>query len=181
MSQKKNVEAMLISMGMEKTYIARAFNVYAKNYGHSYNAEVMTEIIIRLKAKDEAKKQNSANKYAKDMAKTQKRTQPSANKNAKNNVKYNTNGDILKYKKVEPSAPTYKDELAIYNNKRNASMTEGGLKSSTNKGGMKYKPETPSAPISNNMNDEKSCNNISTKSKLVCEGYMYKEGKLFKT
>eukprot|EP01083_Nonionella_stella_P191531 708832_1 len=57
MSQsKQNITEALISMGFQKNYIVRAFKVYEKTYGHSYNIEVITEIIIRLQNKDKAKK-----------------------------------------------------------------------------------------------------------------------------
>ena len=38
-------------------YIQRAFKVYIKNYGHSYNIEVITELITRLQMKDRGKEQ----------------------------------------------------------------------------------------------------------------------------
>jgi len=42
-------------MGFQANYIQRAFKVYEKNYGHSYNVEVITEIIVRLQNKDKQK------------------------------------------------------------------------------------------------------------------------------
>merc|ERR1712130_672472 len=53
-----DITSMLISMGFPPNYIQRAFKVYEKNYGHSYNVEVITEIIVRLQNKDKAKKGN---------------------------------------------------------------------------------------------------------------------------
>ena len=58
MSNKKDIQEMLLSMGFPSSYIGRAFKVYEKNYGHDYNVEVLTELIIRLQNKDKVKKQN---------------------------------------------------------------------------------------------------------------------------
>eukprot|EP01083_Nonionella_stella_P178094 628110_1 len=55
MASKKVIQEMLGSMGFEPNYMQRAFKVYEKNYGHSYNVEVITEIIIRLQNKDQVK------------------------------------------------------------------------------------------------------------------------------
>jgi len=55
MSNKGDIQEMLISMGFQANYIQRAFKVYEKNYGHSYNVEVITEIIVRLQNKDKSK------------------------------------------------------------------------------------------------------------------------------
>ena len=46
---------MVISMGFQSNYVTRAFKVYEKNYGYSYNVEVITEIIVRLQNKDKAR------------------------------------------------------------------------------------------------------------------------------
>eukprot|EP01083_Nonionella_stella_P275901 937151_1 len=43
-------------MGFTPGHIDRAFRVYEKNYGHSYNVDVFTELIIRLQKKDKLKK-----------------------------------------------------------------------------------------------------------------------------
>eukprot|EP01083_Nonionella_stella_P051704 137271_1 len=51
----KDIQEMLVSMGFQPNYIQRAFRVYEKNYGHSYNVEVITEIIVRLQNKDKIK------------------------------------------------------------------------------------------------------------------------------
>eukprot|EP01083_Nonionella_stella_P153343 492613_1 len=55
MASKKVIQEMFVSMGFQPNYIQRGFKVYEKNYGHSYNVEVITEIIIRLQNKDEMK------------------------------------------------------------------------------------------------------------------------------
>eukprot|EP01084_Bolivina_argentea_P038454 71086_1 len=56
MSSKKSICDELIAMGFQKNYIDRACKIYEKNYGHSYNTEVITEIIRRLQNKDNDKK-----------------------------------------------------------------------------------------------------------------------------
>eukprot|EP01083_Nonionella_stella_P287383 978213_1 len=56
MSSKQSICDELIAMGFQKNYIDRAFKVYEKNYGHSYNTKVITEIISRLQNKDNDKK-----------------------------------------------------------------------------------------------------------------------------
>eukprot|EP01083_Nonionella_stella_P008266 23783_1 len=55
MASKKVIQEMFVSMGFQPNYIQRGFKVYEKNYGHSYNVEVITEIIIRLQNKDQVK------------------------------------------------------------------------------------------------------------------------------
>eukprot|EP01084_Bolivina_argentea_P060615 110729_1 len=55
MSSKKDIRESLLSMGFSANYIDRAFTVYEKKYGYSYNVEVMTEVIVRLQNKDNAK------------------------------------------------------------------------------------------------------------------------------
>ena len=64
MSNKQNIEEMLVNMGFSSDYIRRAFKVYEKNYGHSYNVEVITETIVRLQNKDKAKQKNKGAKKA---------------------------------------------------------------------------------------------------------------------
>eukprot|EP01084_Bolivina_argentea_P240177 403568_1 len=61
MSNKRDIQEMLVSMGFPKDYIGRAFKVYEKNYGHSYNVEVITEIIVRLQNKDKSKVKSAWN------------------------------------------------------------------------------------------------------------------------
>eukprot|EP01084_Bolivina_argentea_P268926 456913_1 len=53
--RRSPMEETLVSLGFQKNYIGRAFKVYEKNYGFSYNIEVMTEIIVRLQNKDKLK------------------------------------------------------------------------------------------------------------------------------
>eukprot|EP01084_Bolivina_argentea_P065937 120201_1 len=60
MSNKRNIQETLVSVGFSKNYIVRAFKVYEKNYGHNYNIDVIAEIISRLQNKDRAKKQSNA-------------------------------------------------------------------------------------------------------------------------
>eukprot|EP01083_Nonionella_stella_P076680 209088_1 len=55
MASKRDIQQMMVDMGMDKSYIQRAFKVYEKNYGHSYNIEVITEIVVRLQHKDKCK------------------------------------------------------------------------------------------------------------------------------
>ncbi len=55
MSNKKDIQEMLVNMEFKPNYITRAFKVYEKTFGHSYNVEVITEIIVRLQNKDKAK------------------------------------------------------------------------------------------------------------------------------
>eukprot|EP01084_Bolivina_argentea_P210760 358628_1 len=52
MSNKQVIQETLVSMGFVKNYICRALKVFEKNYGHSYNIDVITEIIVRLQNKD---------------------------------------------------------------------------------------------------------------------------------
>eukprot|EP01084_Bolivina_argentea_P055636 101963_1 len=56
MSNKQNIQETLVSMGFQRNYIVRAFQVYEANYGHSFNIEVITEIITRLQTKDKQAK-----------------------------------------------------------------------------------------------------------------------------
>eukprot|EP00483_Globobulimina_turgida_P003085 UN03090 len=56
MSEKQNITATLVSMGFPGSYVRRAFAVSEKNYGNTYNIEVITEIIVRLQTKDKNKK-----------------------------------------------------------------------------------------------------------------------------
>eukprot|EP01083_Nonionella_stella_P040238 109327_1 len=55
MASKRDIQQMMVDMGIEKLYIQRAFKVYEKSYGHSYNIEVLTEIVVRLQNKDKHK------------------------------------------------------------------------------------------------------------------------------
>eukprot|EP01084_Bolivina_argentea_P256570 432020_1 len=57
MSTKETIQAKLVSLGFEQSYIQRAFKVSKKNWGHISNIEVITEIIVRLQNKDKATKQ----------------------------------------------------------------------------------------------------------------------------
>eukprot|EP01084_Bolivina_argentea_P240173 403561_1 len=59
MAEKQNITQMFITMGFSKNHIGRAFTVYERNFGHSYNIEVITEIIFRLQRKDQSKKDDS--------------------------------------------------------------------------------------------------------------------------
>ena len=61
MSNKQDIQQILISMGFPSNYIGRAFKVYEKNYGYGYNVEVITEIIVRLQNKD--KRRANRNNY----------------------------------------------------------------------------------------------------------------------
>jgi len=60
MANKQDIQEMLKEMGFEQNYIQKAFQVYEdftqKNYGHSYNVEVITEITIRLQNEDKTKR-----------------------------------------------------------------------------------------------------------------------------
>ena len=53
---------MLASMGFPSSYMRIAFKVHGKNYGHSYNVEVITEIMVRLQNKDISKGFNIGDK-----------------------------------------------------------------------------------------------------------------------
>eukprot|EP01083_Nonionella_stella_P225266 801057_1 len=66
MASKKDIQEMLVSMAFEPTYIQRAFKVYERNYGRSYNVEVITEIIVRLQNKDKIKLNRKKSGHAKD-------------------------------------------------------------------------------------------------------------------
>lgn len=43
-------------MGIKKSYIRRAFNVYERNFGSQFILESTLEIVVRLQKKDELKK-----------------------------------------------------------------------------------------------------------------------------
>eukprot|EP01084_Bolivina_argentea_P108629 194142_1 len=66
MASKKDIQEMLVSMTFQPTYIQRAFKVYEKNYGRSYNVEVITEIIVLLQNKDKIKLNRKKSGHAKD-------------------------------------------------------------------------------------------------------------------
>ena len=55
MSNKTDIQDMLVMEGFESHYINRALQVYEKGYGHSYNVQIIREIIVRLLFKDKAK------------------------------------------------------------------------------------------------------------------------------
>merc|ERR1712130_637475 len=84
-----DITSMLISMGFPPNYIQRAFKVYEKNYGHSYNVEVITEIIVRLQNKDKAKKaknkQNNPEKDKSPKPKSPKSSPPKSQKKPTDN------------------------------------------------------------------------------------------------
>eukprot|EP01083_Nonionella_stella_P040237 109326_1 len=56
--EKRDIQQMMIGMGFQASYLERAFKVYEKNYGHSYNVEVITEIVVRLQNKDMMSRNN---------------------------------------------------------------------------------------------------------------------------
>eukprot|EP01084_Bolivina_argentea_P268925 456912_1 len=96
--RRSPMEETLVSLGFQKNYIGRAFKVYEKNYGFSYNIEVMTEIIVRLQNKDKLK------------AKTQKR-------NAADKESQPSSSPRFKPKRPAPSAPPrFKPkQIVLYN------------------------------------------------------------------
>eukprot|EP01084_Bolivina_argentea_P270692 460345_1 len=55
MSNQKEIVNTLMTLGYTSDIIQRAFKVYIRNYGHSYNVEVLAEIILRLRKKDALK------------------------------------------------------------------------------------------------------------------------------
>eukprot|EP01083_Nonionella_stella_P135522 412243_1 len=55
MSTKSSAQTDLLSMGFPAPYIQRAFKIFEKNYGLSYNVDVLAEIVIRLQHKDRNK------------------------------------------------------------------------------------------------------------------------------
>ena len=59
MSNKKDILDSLVSTGFPLNYVRRAFKVFEKNYGHSYNVEVIAEIIACLQNKDKCKNEKN--------------------------------------------------------------------------------------------------------------------------
>jgi len=64
MSTRDDVHAMLVNLGFTDNYINRAFKVYEKNYGMSYDVDMLTELIVRLQNKDKNKKNASSPRAA---------------------------------------------------------------------------------------------------------------------
>eukprot|EP01084_Bolivina_argentea_P268927 456916_1 len=88
--RRSPMEETLVSLGFQKNYIGRAFKVYEKNYGFSYNIEVMTEIIVRLQNKDKLKaktqKRNAADKESQPSLSPNKSLNKQKDSNNKNKI-----------------------------------------------------------------------------------------------
>eukprot|EP00486_Rosalina_sp_Unknown_P003695 CAMPEP_0201577096 /NCGR_PEP_ID=MMETSP0190_2-20130828/23310_1 /ASSEMBLY_ACC=CAM_ASM_000263 /TAXON_ID=37353 /ORGANISM="Rosalina sp." /LENGTH=715 /DNA_ID=CAMNT_0048008757 /DNA_START=120 /DNA_END=2264 /DNA_ORIENTATION=- len=108
MSNKKDIQEMLVSMGFKPNYITRAFKVYEKNYGHSYNVEVITEIIVRLQNKDKAKQKSKGSDKDKSPQPPPKDKDKKDNKSnkGKSNKDRDNNNKKDKPSKSSPSKPS---------------------------------------------------------------------------
>eukprot|EP01084_Bolivina_argentea_P183745 317026_1 len=87
-SNKQQIQETLVSMGFQKNYIIRAFEVYEKNYGHSYNIEVITEIINHLQNEDNKHIKSQVNQQAVQLVQTQQAKQHTTEKQITQQVVY---------------------------------------------------------------------------------------------
>jgi len=169
MSNKKDISEMLVSMGFPLNYIQRAFKVYEKNYGHSYNVEVITEIIVRLQNKDKSKKKQSSPQQQPNNDKNNKKP-PKPSKSVKSPSPNKSNNiDPQKSSSSKPRQNKKNETVNIshsMNQKQQRSPHKNQNLSSNNMNNKKRKPQPKTPPVAYSGNHSHAHTHIGNMSTL---------------